>query len=359
MNKINLFIALLCCTMFYSCDDSSGTLSVEFSQVDMLKNYSDNLIVPAFKAYSESATELQTATENFLENTNEETLSDVRVKLNDTYQKWSKVNAYQYGEAVSMNLLVNTNSFPTKFSDIESKIEAGDFNIGSISSFNVKGLPALDYLLNSEATLDLYTSDTNQANRRQYLTAVVSAVKNEANSIYNIWSSGYDVEFAANDGIDPSSSISYIVNEYNKAYERCKNQRVGYSLGKNSISGNSSPMSVEAYYSEESLSLLKSNVESLKNIFNGGNGLGLADYLKAYYTAGALEEDLSEKINNQFDVILAQLDKCSDPFSDHIEAKDETVETLYTEMSKLVVMIKSEMPSVLSVKITYQDSDGD
>ncbi|ANQ48700.2 imelysin family protein [Flammeovirga sp. MY04] len=359
MNKINLFLALLFCTILYSCDDSTDTMSVEFSQIEMLKNYSDNLIVPAFKAYSESAIELETATESFLADANDETLSNVRGKLNDTYQKWSKVNAFQYGDALSMNLLVNTNSFPTKFSEIESKIAAGDFNLGSISSFNVKGLPALDYLLNSGSTLDLFTTDANQANRRQYLKTVVEAVKNDADAIYNSWTSGYATEFAANEGIDPSSSISYIVNEYNKAYERCKNQRVGYALGKNSISGNSSPMSVESYYSQETLSLLKSNVESLRSIFNGGDGIGLADYLKAYYTAGAVEEDLSEKINNQFDVILAQLDKCSDSFSDHIEAKDETVETLYTEMSKLVVMIKSEMPSVLSVKITYQDSDGD
>ncbi|NLR92279.1 imelysin family protein [Flammeovirga agarivorans] len=359
MKKINLFLTLFAFILFTSCDEDTNDVSVDFSQTDMLSNYADNLIVPAFKNYSTSTASLYTATESFTSAPDADKLSGLKENLIEVYENWAKVNAYQYGYAVDINLQTNTNSFPTQRDDIDAKIEAGDFNIESISSYNIKGLPAVDYLLNSDTDEAILLEFTEDENRGTYLLTVVKQLNDNAVATYDAWDNGYAAEFASNEGNDPSSSLSYIVNEYNKAYERCKNQRVGYALGKNSISGNSSPMSVESYYNQETLNLLKINVASLQEIFNGKDGLGLADYLDAYYKAGSIEEDLASKINAQFELIKDKLDECSDPFSDHIEAKDATVESLYDEMQKLVVMIKSEMSSALSVKITYQDSDGD
>ncbi|WP_281614005.1 imelysin family protein [Flammeovirga sp. SubArs3] len=360
MKQLNLFLAsLLFCSLLSSCDETTDNVSVDFSQTDMLSNYADNLIVPAFENYASATTDLKSKVEAFTTNPTEETLLSVQDAAISTYTAWSKVNAYQYGKAVEVSLLSNTNTFPTKFSSIEDRITSGEFNLDAISSTNVKGLPAVEYLLFNTNSADLIASFTDEQNRKDYLTQVVDILDNHAQTVLSDWEGGYADTFSVNKGNDPSSSLSYIVNEYNKAFERCKNQRVGYALGKNSLSGVASPKSVEAYYSEESLSLLKSNVVSLQEIFNGKDGKGLADYLDAYYQAGSIEEDLAGKINDQFDMIESKLEDCTDPFSNHIEAQDQVVESLYDEMTKLVVMIKSEMPSALSVKITYQDSDGD
>ncbi|MBB6460778.1 imelysin family protein [Flammeovirga kamogawensis] len=362
MKKINLIVFIAFLATFFSCETDSN-VSVNFSQEEMLSNYANNLIVPAFETYKASTNSLKEKIAAFTASPSEETLNATQEALKVSYTAWSKVNAYQFGPAMGASLLSNSNTFPTKYTDIESNIVANNWNLTSITANNKKGLPAIDYLLSNQESAAIVTAFSDE-NRKRYLTECVADLDNRANSVYELWVNGYAAEFSANTGNDPSSALSFIVNEYNKAYERCKNQRVGYPLAKFSsdLTPQVSPMSVESYYNQASLSLLVSNIESLENIFKGkgeNDGEGLADYLDAYYESGASEKDLTAEILNQFDVIKSKLDACNDPFSDHISNNDQVVNDLYDELTKLVVLIKSDMSSVLSVKITYQDSDGD
>ncbi|AZQ61883.1 hypothetical protein EI427_06405 [Flammeovirga pectinis] len=362
MKKVNLIVFIAFIAAFFSCESESN-VSVDFSQDEMLTNYANNLIVPSFESYKNATNALKEKTAVFTATPSEETLNSLKEALKDSYNAWSKVNAYQFGPAMEASLLSNSNTFPTKYLEVESSIVSNNWNLGSITSNNKKGLPAVDYLIFNQDAAETVTAFADD-NRKRYLTECVADLDNRASSVYELWVNGYAAEFSANTGNDPSSALSFLVNEYNKAYERCKNQRVGYPLAKFSsdLTPQVSPKSVEAYYSQETLALLVSNIESLENIFLGKgetDGEGLADYLDAYYKSGASEKDLTAEILNQFDMIKAKLDACNDPFSEHISNNDQVVNDLYDELTKLVVLIKSDMSSVLSVKITYQDSDGD
>ncbi|NME72042.1 imelysin family protein [Flammeovirga aprica] len=359
MKLFNFFITLIPALLFFSCTEESQNVELDFSQTDMLGNYANNIIKPSISDYHTSVTALDEKVKAFVSNPTEETYDAAGSALINAYQNWAKVNAFQYGPALENAFLTSSNTFPTNYTALEADITDEKLNLGSVTANNKKGLPAIDYLLFKDEKATVIEAFKANAFRGEYLNAVAADLLAKATYVNDTWSGDYVATFAANEGNDPSSSLSYIVNEYNKAYERCKNQRVGYALGKNSLSGKPSPMSVEAYYSVNSLDLLKRNIISLENYFKGGDGVGLDDYLTAYYNTGSIQEDLSGKILNQFAVIKSKIDNCQSPFANHIEAQDETVEELYTEMSRLVVMIKSEMSSALSVKITYQDSDGD
>ncbi|WP_044203476.1 imelysin family protein [Flammeovirga sp. OC4] len=359
MKLFKFFITIIPAFVFFSCSEENGNIELDFSQTDMLGNYANNIIKPSISNYHTSVASLDEKTKSFVSAPTEETFDALSSAFLSAYQNWATVNAFQYGPALENAFLASTNTFPTDYTELEADIVAENINLGSVTSNNKKGLPAVDYLLFKDGKTTVIEAFKANSFRGEYLNAVVADLLTKATYVNDAWSGDYAATFAINEGNDPSSSLSAIVNEYNKAYERCKNQRVGYALGKNSLSGRPSPMSIEAYYSVNSLDLLKRNVTALENIFKGNDGVGLDDYLTAYYNTGSIQEDLSAKILNQFEVIHSKLDNCQSPFANHIEAQDETVEELYTEMSKLVVMIKSEMPSALSVKITYQDSDGD
>ncbi|KXX68979.1 imelysin family protein [Flammeovirga sp. SJP92] len=359
MKLFKFFITIIPVLVFFSCSEENQNIELDFSQTDMLGNYANNIIKPSISDYQTSVTTLDEKVKAFVSNPTEETYDAAGSAFINAYQNWATINAFQYGPALENAFLTSSNTFPTNYTELEADIEAEKLNLGAVTANNKKGLPAVDYLLFKDDKTTVIEAFKANAFRGEYLNAVVTDLLTKATYVNDAWAGDYASTFAVNEGNDPSSSLSYIVNEYNKAFERCKNQRVGYPLGKNSLSGKSSPLSVEAYYGANSLDLLRRNITTLENVFKGYDGVGLDDYLTAYYNTGSIQEDLSAKILNQFAVINQKLDNCQNPFSNHIEAQDQTVEELYTEMSKLVVMIKSEMPSALSVKITYQDSDGD
>jgi uncharacterized protein len=90
----------------------------------------------------------------------------------------------------------------------------------------------------------------------------------------------------------------------------------------------------------------------------GFDGLGLDDLLNsvnAKHGSGTLDE----AIQKQFGVAIAKCKEVPNTLSEAIKNNNPTVETAYNEVQKTIVLIKTDMPSALSVLITYQDNDGD
>ena len=56
---------------------------------------------------------------------------------------------------------------------------------------------------------------------------------------------------------------------------------------------------------------------------------------------------------------IAAVNAIPEPLSDAVVNQAPTVENAYNEIQKLVVMLKSDMASALSILITYTDADGD
>ena len=70
-------------------------------------------------------------------------------------------------------------------------------------------------------------------------------------------------------------------------------------------------------------------------------------------------ESIANTINSQIDLIIYKQSQLIGPLSQDVVSNKPGVQAVYDEMQKLIVSLKVEMPSALSVLITYQDSDGD
>jgi hypothetical protein len=90
----------------------------------------------------------------------------------------------------------------------------------------------------------------------------------------------------------------------------------------------------------------------------GKNGVGLDDYLR---TVGTMKgnETLDAVIQNQFTSALNALDALSNPLSETVNTNNAAVVNAYNELTKQLVYIKTDMPSVLCVAITYIDNPSD
>jgi uncharacterized protein len=123
------------------------------------------------------------------------------------------------------------------------------------------------------------------------------------------------------------------------------------------------PDKCESVFGARSMQYANETLKLIENVYlgrklNGDNGLGFDDYLehlKAEYNGGSL----NEAINNQFSIAKNKLQALPDPLAQQVSTNAAAVDAAYMELVKLLVLLKTDMPSNLGVVITYQDGDGD
>ena len=370
-NLIILFTLFLSVTLVWSCDneDDGPPAAGEFDRKAMLQNIGDNIIIPGYQNLKTSVDALQIAVDAFTANPAAGTLGDARDKFDDAYLRWQAVSFYEIGEAEKVLLRGSFNTFPTNTITINSNISSGSYNLDAVSNIDAVGLPAVDYLLfgttdNDDDIINSFTTDTEASNRINYLKDLVTAMKTKIDQVVNAWSAddgNFIATFIAADGTDVGSSLGMLVNALNFHYERfTRDNKIGKPLGIRSL-GIPIPANVEARYSQQSIALAVANLEAIKDFYLGKgeqDGLGLHDNL---VDLDAKFEDglLANKINEQIDLTIDKVRAIPEPFEDTVENNADPANDAYQELQKLLVLIKTDMPSALGVLITYQDNDGD
>lgn len=339
-----------------------------FDKPAMLANIGDNIIVPAYKNLKLSVDSLALSTEAFVKMPDATTLLTIQTAFINAYIRYESASTFEFGPADAELMRANFNIFPCDTSKINSRIAKGDFDFSTVDAIDVKGFPAIDFLLFSGGhpeVLSRFTNAVNAANTKLYLSALVAELKRKTDAVNNGWNNAggnYIAQFKNNLGNSIGSSLGLLVNQFNFDYEILKNARIGIPLGKKSL-GTPYPTKVEAFYSTRSLPLALEQLKSLENIYlgrdaQGNDGIGFDDYLSALNTQHPLGP-LSEVIKNKFIAAKTKLAAVQGPLAQAIISNPSSVDEAYQEIYQLTVLIKVDMPSALGVMITYEDNDGD
>ncbi|MEB2778978.1 imelysin family protein [Algoriphagus sp. C2-6-M1] len=352
-----------------SCVEEPLDKKITVDRQPLLVSLTDRVILPGYEKLHQQVTGLQQTAAAFTENPNPITLEATRSSFSATYLSWQSVAFFEFGPAFEQTLRAEMNTFPTDNFSIENNVESGEFSLTGFSTLNRRGLPAMDYFLygigeNDEATLEKYTSDIYAQNRKDYLLAITDIMVAKVDEVYQGWlSSGnnYRAEFISKDGTDVGSSIGQMVNSLSQYLEQfTRDARIGIPLGKRS-QGTIIARNVEAYYSGLSVSLAVKNVAGIRNFYLGtdgqSNGIGFYHFLQDLKAGN--DGMLAERILDQLDLALSQTEAMPSPLSEAMDQNSSLVDAAHTELQKLVIIIKTEMPSALGVLITYQDNDGD
>ncbi len=346
-------------------EDPSSKDQAAFDRKAMLKNYGENLIIPGYETLKGSVKDLESAASSFVSAPSKTKLQDLQARFREGYADWQAVSVYEFGPAKDLALRSFSNTFPTDTAKIEDNIATGNYDLSDFDTEAEKGFPALDYLL-----FDPYNGDTAVVNafgsqaRQDYLMDVIADLKGNVTQTLQEWKpSGGDhlSSFVSATGTDVGSSLGLMVNQLNYDLEIIKNAEIGIPLGKKSL-GNPKPKNCQAYYSERSVSLAKTHLKALRDCYLGkgsaGDLRGLDDHL-SHIDAQSSNGPLDKAIRDQFAKTLDQIEKIPEPLSQAVVNDPSPVDQAYTELKKLVTLLKTDMPSELGVQITYQDNDGD
>jgi len=364
-------LLVLCAMLFVvSCnsdDDGGGDPMDDFDRAAMLENVGTNIIIPRYEAMEEATTMLLATAQLFEQGPDEVKLNALQDAWKNTAIAWQSCSPFEFGPASDQLLRTSVNTFPTNQMQIQSNIASGNYDLTTANNIDAQGLPALDYLLFGLGTTDaeivsFYTTNASSPQFKQYLLDLVTAIDTKVRFVNTSWPSTYLAEFKSNTGTDVGSSLGFLVNELNFDYELIKTAKVGIPLGKKTL-GIAQPEKVEAFYSGISAELALASFRGIEQLYRGmdakgNNGLGLDDHLSslgAKYNGGSLVE----AIDAQLALVASTLAPVPDPLSATIQNSPNTVDAAYTELQKMIVLFKTDMPSALGVLITYQDNDGD
>lgn len=369
-NKIIIVTTIFSTLLFIACDKKKNKNveeEIQFDKSAMLINYADNVILPNFQTFKITFDSLVNSFNTFVANKTVANLITVRQKYINANLKFQHISPLEFGPSETEIVRSNFNTFPTDTVQINLNITSGTYNLGVLSNLDAKGFPALDFLLfgknNSDASIiALFDTDNKASNRIAYINACLTEMQSKTNTILNSWNSGYRNTFISSLSTDIGSSIGFLVNQLNFELDNLKNNKIGIPLGKKTL-GIAEPTKCEAYYGGQSVQHATETLNAIENLYlgrsqSGADGKGFDDYLehlKSQYNG----QSLNSAIKNQFSIAKTKLAAIQNPLSAQVISNSAVVDAAYLELLKLLVLLKTDMPSSLGVIITYQDGDGD
>ena len=343
---------------------------VSFEKNNLLENLVYNYITPSLDQYIIDVNSLHNSASDFESNPSLTSLTSLRDSWKNALLTWQDVALFNFGPSDFYVHLISTNDFPTDEYNLNQNITSGNTSISTMASSDVKGFPALDYLLHQPNKTDQQIVDyfVENNNAKEYLLAITSDLKDRGNNVRNMWDQEYIDEFISDENTSTGSSISLIVNGFCQYFEKnLRSGKLGIPLDAlNPDFNDLYPTYVECYYYGQSIPFAVRALEAVKKYFNGisyssneEDNMGLDDYIDNAGASADANTSLHEKIDELLEQSIIGFNALEDPLSERVAADDPAANELWTKLQELAILFKIDMTSALGVTITYQDNDGD
>ena len=347
---------------------STTTVPAEFDRGAMLTFWADKIIIPSLESFNESLFQLLEATNSFIDNPDQEKLSQLREKWLISYKSWQFVEMFDIGKAEEIYFKNRLNLYPVNRDRVDSNIDSGSYDLDKAENFTSQGFAAIDYLLfgigeNDDSIVSKYlVSDSSHS---KYLKDVVSKAVELTNIVKVDWEEGYRNTFVELTDNTATSSINKLTNDFIFYYEKgFRANKIGIPAGV--FSGSPLPDRVEAYYGRVySRALAIEAANAVDNFFNGRSysdnedvGLSLKSYLD-FVEGDGVSSKLSDEIDAQIAASIESIGSLKENFVDQVNENNIEMLKTYDVIQAGVVMLKVDMLQKLNISVDYVDADGD
>jgi predicted lipoprotein len=375
MKKINFFLlSIFSVFLIIACSsesDENQNQVADFDRSSILKNYADNIIIPRYNNFKSDLDALKTVVDEFASTPNSENFDKVHNQWFKAYKTWQHVEMFNIGKAEQIMYFNTINTYPVDELRINENINSKRYDLSNANDWSSQGLSGIDYMLhgiedNKEKIIQKYVDDTNYGD---YLKNLLVIMTNNTDDIVQDWPT-YKDTFVQSSGNSNSSSLNMITNDFVYYFEKgLRANKIGIPAGVYS-GGNTLPSKVEAYYSSKnsfqdiSKDLAKEAVIASENLFlgkssNGVNGPSLKTYLDYIYNSDVNKENLSPIISSNFQKAKEEIDLLDSNFVNQINNDKTKMLNAFDKLQAIVVNMKTDMLSLLSIQVDYIDADGD
>lgn len=354
--KIKAFCAIVLALVVFTQCKKKKEENTEFNRGPIMVNLADNYIIPGYNTLKSQIDVLESHWNAFLADKTPENLAQTCAAWGQANSSFQHVKAFDFGPAMTANLVFTFGTFPCDTAQIHSNINNGGYNLNTTQNLDAVGFDALDYLLfRQDALLKFQTVNANCA----YVSDVISKMKTEIAAVVSGWST-YRSTFVNGTSNESTGAFALLVNNFCKDFELCKTTKLGFPLGNHTL-GIQQPNYLEARRSGIGKQLLIENIRASRAIFNGesisgANGVGFDDYLNAL---GSDKASLASTIQSRYNYMVDVPGAWSGTLEQLMSTSPATLTDFYNYQQASVVNLKTDMASAFGVLITYQDTDGD
>jgi predicted lipoprotein len=353
--KITIGVFLDVGILLARCSKNDAEENNAFDVLNYTQEFVTNLIIPANTKFISDVKDLNEGSANFIENTNEENLSILKNLWISAAISFSKTEVGNLGDIQTSAIYFSLYSWGANEIKIENFIASTDtMEESDINGLPTKarGLSAIEYLL---FDTDLTTTVSSFSNQRRidFLTALNANLFIKSSSLKERWEN-YSTAFINNTATDINGSINLIINQVNFLLENIIRFKVGEPAGlENSTVIN--PKLLQADKSEISLEIIKENIAAVKTLYYGSS-----EGLDIYVSTITNNENINDAIAIAFSAIESSIASISNTtLKKSIENDNYVVNELYNHLKDLIILIKVDVASALSVTVTFTDNDGD
>lgn len=365
-------VTLWACSKNQLGDEPGNTEGFSKDRKEFLQNLSDNIIIPSYDRYQTRLNTYNAELDSFAAAPSLSRLSALRAAWVAAYTEWQRVELFDIGPGEDHALRFFCNIYPTNTSTIAANINNPSASLEFPSSYTAQGFPAIDYLINGIADTDqeiinLYTTDADAPKRMAYLQRLSNRMSDLLATVISEWKGDFKNTFIEKTALDINSSTSLLINGLSLHYERyLRSGKIGIPAGA-MMNGIVAPAKVEAYYKRDISGVLaKTAHQAFVDMFNGRHavtgieGPSIRSYLDAIGAKDlGTQVMLSKTLNDQFSVCQNNLQSLNGNYHDQINSNNDVMKAAFSELQKSVLLIKVDLPSAMSVTITYTDNDGD
>jgi len=375
MKKINFFLlSIFSVFLIIACSsesDENQNQVADFDRSSILKNYAENIIIPRYNDFKLALDNLKSSVDSYVAYPMVSTYDDMHDDWFEAYKKWQHVEMFNIGKAEEIMYFNTINTYPVDELRINENISSKRYELSNANDWSSQGLSGVDYMLhgiedNKEKIIQKYVDDANYGD---YLKNLLVIMTSNTDDIVQDWPT-YKDTFVQSSGNSNNSSLNMITNDFVYYFEKgLRANKIGIPAGVYS-GGNTLPSKVEAYYSSKNLfqdiskDLAKEAVIASENLFlgkssNGVNGPSLKTYLDYIYNSDVNKENLSPIISSNFQKANEAIDLLDSNFVNQINNDKTKMLNAFDKLQAIVVNMKTDMLSLLSIQVDYIDADGD
>lgn len=358
---------------------SNPSVRETFDISDLLINYADNLIIPAYENLQTQLSDLKTAQTNFKNSSSLVNLNILKTEFIEAYKAWQYVEPYNLTPEKNLNYRLFMNTFPSSTVNAPSNILGvstidqnilGAYSLDLGSTIDQQGFPAVDYLLygissDENGVFNIYNG-LNGGSYHNYLSDVIDRMLSLTNNVLGQWKSGFRDTFVSNTGNANSESTNIFFNEYINHYERyLREKRIVTPANIRGDFPTTLPFAVEAFYANDfSKTLFLESLTASERIYKGvsfdgsTDGMGADDYL-IFLGRG----DLDQSIFDQFSEVRTTANVLQESFSDEINEGIDGIlrmDNVFDELQVNTNNLKVDMMiCAFGINATIVDTDGD